>query len=117
MWLSKRAAQGAGRIQGGASVGDVTIGGAAPGVWTNGERRSVGLAGPGGYCWRPRVGESVLVLTSADGEAFAAGAVETQAPAELESGEVCIQSQGGAQIWLKNDGTILLVGKLAVESL
>ena len=45
-----------------AESGTVTIGGSTAGVLSRGEERNVPLASPGGYAWRPKNGERVLVI-------------------------------------------------------
>ena len=52
-----------------AELGRVTLGGDPAGVSLGGERRWIGVYGPGGYSWRPTAGDKVLVLKAgADGE-------------------------------------------------
>lgn len=46
----------------GAEVGVVTLGGDPAGVSLGGERRWLPVYSPGGYSWRPNVGDKVLVL-------------------------------------------------------
>ena len=51
-----------------AELGCVTLGGDPAGVSLGGERRWIGVYGPGGYSWRPTSGDKVLVLkTGAEG--------------------------------------------------
>lgn len=53
-----------------AELGTVTLGGDPAGVSLGGERRWIGVYGPGGYSWRPGAGDRVLVLKAgAEGEA------------------------------------------------
>lgn len=53
-----------------AELGTVTLGGDPAGVSLGGERRWLTVYGPGGYSWRPTVGDRVLVLKAgAEGEA------------------------------------------------
>lgn len=52
-----------------AELGTVTLGGDPAGVSLGGERRWIGVYGPGGYSWRPTAGDKVLVLKAgAEGE-------------------------------------------------
>ena len=71
-----------------AELGCVTLGGDPAGVSLGGERRWIGVYGPGGYSWRPTAGDKVLVLKAgAEGEAPCLLGM-SQEEAELEPGEV-----------------------------
>lgn len=71
-----------------AELGTVTLGGDPAGVSLGGERRWIGVYGPGGYSWRPTAGDKVLVLKAgAEGEAPCLLGM-SQEEAELEPGEV-----------------------------
>lgn len=111
MWLSKnaRAREAHGQE---ADVGVVSVGAQAPAVITDGETRDLAVFAPGGYAWRPAVGEQVLVL-----RAGATGAVAGARTSEcaLAPGEVCIFSSGGASIRLGADGSLALVGNVTVN--
>lgn len=82
-----------------AELGCVTLGGDPAGVSLGGERRWIGVYGPGGYSWRPTAGDKVLVLKAgAEGEAPCLLGVP-QAEAELKPGEVRITG-GESSIFL-----------------
>ena len=49
-----------------ADLGLVTQGGDPAGVYLGGERRWVAVCAPGGYQWRPRTGDKVLVVRAGD---------------------------------------------------
>ena len=49
-----------------ADLGLVTLGGDPAGVYLGGERRWVAVCAPGGYQWRPRTGDKVLVVKAGD---------------------------------------------------
>ena len=68
---------------------------------------------PGGYAWRPRAGETVLVIKA--GDAVCVTGTESGAETDLAAGEVKIFSAGGASILLKNDGTVEISGTLTVN--
>lgn len=52
-----------------AEMGTITMGGDPAGVSLGGERRWLNVYGPGGYSWRPTLGDKVLVLKAgAEGE-------------------------------------------------
>ena len=110
MWLSKQVALRRGAAEEPAAA-TVSVGGEAPAVVTDGERRQARLFSPGGYCWRPGGGDTVLVVGG--GEPCVAGR-EQQCPVALAPGEVYIYS-GGAAIHLKDTGEIVLHGRLVVE--
>lgn len=112
MWLSSqsRKAQRSGQ---GAETGVVTLEGEKTAVYLTGERRDLPVLSPGGYCWRPAEGETVLVLKSgADGEElWVAGVPNT---GEISPGEVRIQSRQAA-VFLGNDGSIDLRGTVKLN--
>lgn len=82
-----------------AELGTVTLGGDPAGVSLGGERRWIGVYGPGGYSWRPTAGDKVLVLKAgAEGESpCVLGTV--QEGDDLKPGEVRL-SGGGSSIHL-----------------
>ena len=113
MWLSQRTGRGK-YINRSTDVGDITIADAQTGVMLDGELRDLGLMTPGGYVWRPKKGQDVIVIKSADGENFAAG-IPLDSAQGVVPGEVLILSDGGCQIMLKNDGSILLSGRVNIN--
>ena len=68
MWLSRQMTAASGQDEAAVCTGIVTIGGARPSVMLGGERRELGVAGPGGIEWLPGVGDEVVVLRCDDGE-------------------------------------------------
>lgn len=85
-----------------AELGTVTLGGDPAGVSLGGERRWIGVYGPGGYSWRPTAGDKVLVLKAgAEGEAPCLLGV-SQEEAELEPGEVRLKG-GESSVFLGQD--------------
>jgi hypothetical protein len=110
MWLAKRSNRGG--APPGASYGVVTIGGRASAAVTDTELRDIGACLPGGYCWRPKAGQSVLILK--DGEKnYIIGAVENDGDG-LESGEIIIRSDA-VSIELRNDGKIKITGDTSLK--
>lgn len=100
-----------------AAVGQVTLSGDPAGVWLDGERRDLPVFAPGGYVWRPSLGEQVLVLkTGQQGEAPCVLGARCQDKWKLEEGEVVLFS-GKAALHLKKDGTVDITGKLTVNGL
>ena len=112
MWLSKRSAEVPGERS--AQMGGVTIGGGNVAVYTDMEQRGLELLSPGGYMWRPKVGQDVLVI-KCGGESVIAGARQSETPSEFMAGEVYIKSDGGAAVYLKNDGTIAFSGDAVIN--
>lgn len=114
MWLSQKlreqkAENGAGEF------GIVTIEGGAPAVLVRAEERELAVLAPGGYHWRPRSGEAVLVLKGGEQgtERYLLGCAQ-QEDEVLQPGEVCISS-GAAGIRLHTDGRIELTGRLYIN--
>lgn len=98
--------------RGGVAVGYATLEGETTGAYLDGERREIGVFGPGGYCWRPALGQELLVIKGDDGPCAAGSRCE----GELLPGEVLIYAaKGGASVRLKNDGSIELVGRVTVN--
>ena len=110
MWLSERKR---GRQYGEAMVGQTTLSGDPAGVYLDAERRTLAVFAPGGYAWRPAVGEEVLVLKQ-EGEKTCA--VGVRCGGDLAPGEVLIHAgQGDAAIKLGNDGTVELMGQVLIN--
>ena len=78
MWLSRKLSQHEMQDVASAQDGAVTIEGGELAVFSSGEKREVKTAAPGGYEWRPRKGENVLVVRGGTfgEEAYAVGVVE-----------------------------------------
>ena len=65
MWTSNRKREGLSQ-ECAADQGMVTLGGDPAAVYLGGERRWVSLYAPGGYQWRPKAGDKVLVVKAGD---------------------------------------------------
>ena len=75
--------------------GEVTLEGDPAGAYLDGERRQLAVYGPGGYCWKPVLGDRVLVLKAGQGGESPCVAGKRQGEAEtLGAGEVSISSSG-----------------------
>lgn len=61
---------------------------------------------PYGYSYAVPFGEELLFINSKKGGAGAG--VKMNSAEELESGEILIKSLGGASMYLKNDGTVVI---------
>lgn len=109
MWTSNRKQDGRTQEAPG-DVGVVTLGGDPAGVYLSGERRWVAVYAPGGYQWRPAVGEKVLVLKAGDHQESPCLVGVRQSEQQLEPGAVRL-SGGEGQIDLCKDG-IRLTGQV-----
>lgn len=107
MWLSKRIMQELPEPDS-ATLGTVSIGGEDAAVVTDTEKRQAKIITPGGYCWKPGVSDSVLIVKG--NELYLTGQLMHSAQ-ELAEGEVKVFSLGSA-ITLQNDGTIVLNGNV-----
>ena len=119
MWLSRKLSQHEMQDVASAQDGTVTIEGGELAVFSSGEKREVKTAAPGGYEWRPRKGENVLVVRGGTfgEEAYAVGVVEAAASG-LAPGEVRIRSgTGTAEIVLQINGRVDIIGLLFINGM
>lgn len=114
MWISRKMRPAPPTAD--ADLGVTTIAGGQAGVLTRGEVRSLPVYGPGGYLWMPQNGAQVLVIKGGPGgqEQCVAGMRQAEPEEPMEPGEVLIHG-GGASIYLKADGTLILKGRVCVE--
>ena len=78
-------------------------------VVSSGEHKNLPICAPYGVLSIPPAGERAVVLPLDDGEV----SIGVFAAAEnLSEGEVMLRSSGGASIVLKNDGTVLINGRV-----
>lgn len=120
MWAAKQIALRQSPESGGADMGVTTIGGDSASVLTRGEQRDLEVFAPGGVVWRPRAGDTVLVIkggTAAQEQCVAAASTAGQGPEGMLPGELFLYSIGGASIYLKADGSVEISGKLTVNGL
>ena len=119
MWLSRKLSQHEMQDVASAQDGTVTVEGGELAVFSSGEKREVKTAAPGGYEWRPRKGENVLVVRGGTfgEEAYAVGVVEAAASG-LAPDEVRIRSgTGTAEIVLHNNGRVDINGLLFINGM
>ncbi len=119
MWLSRKLSQHEMQDVASAQDGTVTIEGGELAIFSSGEKREVKTAAPGGYEWRPRKGENVLMVRGGTfgEEAYAVGVVEAAASG-LAPGEVRIRSgTGTAEIVLHNNGRVDINGLLFINGM
>ena len=97
-----------------AQQGVVTMSGESASVYLDGERRWIPTYAPGGYCWRPQLGEQVLVMKT--GEQGQDSCIVATCPEgqTLAPGEVRI-SGGGGEIFLADGGTVSVTGTLKIN--
>jgi hypothetical protein len=115
MWLSKQLKPAGPSAD--ADLGVTTIAGGSAGVVSRGEIRALPVYGPGGCVWQPASGETVLVIKGGTGgeESCVAGTEQKGAPEGMQPGELYLYSSGGASIYLRNDGAVILSGKLKLD--
>lgn len=109
MWLSKQQKRTSPPPS--VDTGQVTIADDSVAVELDSERRNLCVYAPGGYVWKPSVGQKVLVLKS-EGES---GIIGLPVETACEPGEISLSSEGGAQISLKNDASIVLDGEVKLN--
>ena len=73
------------------------------------EYRTLPNCGPYGIYTRPPQGKDILILSGRQGE-ISLGVVE-KSNIDLAAGEILLRSAGGASIYLRNDGKVLINGK------
>lgn len=104
-------------MQGGADLGVVTAAGNENGVSLGTERRWLRVVAPGGYRWKPKAGEQVLVLKlGQDGESACILACPGQESNDLLPGEVELHADGCA-MKLHNDGVVELWGDVRINGM
>lgn len=114
MWLSQQSRRTGGET--GPGVGLVTLAGTQPGIYLDGERRQTAVFGPAGYCWRPKVGQRVLVIKAgAEGELPCLVGAEQEPEEGLAPGEIALRGPGGGAVYLRGDGSVDLVGQVKVN--
>ena len=114
MWVSKQTKK---RETGGgpARVGVVTAAGQESGVYLGTQRCWLPVMAPGGYRWRPKTGEQVLVLkTGAEGESACVLARQEEPGEELQPGEVELYASG-CRVKLTGTGRVDVCGSVYVN--
>jgi hypothetical protein len=76
---------------------------------TDSEYRNVAQVGPWGILWKAPVSAQTILVDTNLGKT-SIGAVQSKKA--LEPGELLLFSQGGAEIYLKNNGEIVLNGQV-----
>lgn len=102
MWLSRQQKRNGQDVP--VETGEVTLSGETVAVELDSERRELPVYAPGGYRWRPKPGQKVLVLKTAEGPCV----VGTPSAGGLNEGETGMAVEGGAEVVLKEDGLIAM---------
>lgn len=117
MWTSNRKREGLSQ-ECAADQGIVTLGGDPAAVYLGGERRWVSLYTPGGYQWRPKAGDKVLVVKAGDHREIPClvgkRPDELSEEDELPPGSVRIHSGTGV-VLLDEEGLTLQGDEVALE--
>ena len=110
MWLSK---QGKGfEPNRTVETGAVTLTGETVAVELDSERRGLPVFAPGGYNWRPKLGQQVLVLKTGE------GACVVGVPSEqVKDGEIGLKAEGGAQVTLETEGRVKLGPEVEIDGI
>lgn len=100
-----------------ADVGVVTSSGTENGVLLGSERRWLPVMAPGGYRWKPRTGEMVLVLkTGNDGESPCILAGEAHKENSLQPGEVELVGPS-CSVKLTQSGQVVVQGLMVINGI
>lgn len=114
MWTAKQTKMTENRSAA-AQMGVVTAGGQRSDVYLGSQRCRLPVMAPGGYRWRPKAGEQVLVLKmGAQGEGDCVLARQEESGAELRPGEVELYAPG-CSLKLTQDGQVDVRGSLCVN--
>ncbi len=111
MWMAQRGRGTEGEATPLAQLGHVTVAELPLGVYVDGERRNLPLYVPGGFGWRPKVGDRVLVLKT-EGGGCVLGCPQTEEG--LDAGEIKL-SGVGCEVYLTAEGEISLSGDIVVN--
>ena len=114
MWISRKMSEASRREEPYASLGQITIGGEETGVMTESEHRNIPMISPGGFVWRPKTGQNVLLIQTDEGEKFITGAMNKGNGTALQDGEVEIYSEC-ASITIQNNGLVTILGNLKLD--
>ena len=113
MWLSERAAKNSIERPTHADTGKATSVGEGVNVFSQLEYRNVPIVTPGGFLWRPAVGEELTVIKCGPGE-MPCVIGKSGSSGNIESGEVMLFSKG-AVLKLKNNGDIEITGNIKLK--
>ena len=114
MWISRKMSEASHGGDSYASLGQITIGGEETGVLTESEKRNIPVVSAGGFSWRPKTGQDVLLIQTDEGEKVITGVLHQGSGTALQDGEVEICSDGAA-ITIGNNGIVTVLGNLKLE--
>lgn len=115
MWTSSQSRIAKGVSESQADLGVVTVSARESGVYLGTERRWLPVMAPGGYRWRPRLGDQVLVLkTGLQGESGCILARQEDRADELLPGEVELTGKD-CRVKLNAAGAVELWGDVTVN--
>ncbi len=97
-----------------AELGTVTLGGDPAAVLVGGERRTLPVYSPGGYCWRPAPGDRVLVLKTGSEREEPCVVGKVQTGGALAPGEVRLSGGGAAAVHVTG-AAVDLLGQVRVN--
>ena len=86
---------------------------------TRGEVRELPVYGPGGYVWLPENGAEVLVIKGGPGgeEQCVAGTAQSEAPRDMQPGEIYLHGPGGSSVYLRENGVVDIRGRLMINGI
>ena len=115
MWISKKLAQSNNQAQSdNTEIGNLSIStDDVVAAISSCEKRKIAFYTPLGIEFLPSVGQNVL-LVSCGNQTICAG-VEMIKTSKLKAGEIRLFSQGGANVYLKNDGSIELNDSVFID--
>lgn len=115
MWISKKLAQSNNQAQSdNTEIGNLSIStDDLVAAISSCEKRKISFYSPLGIEFLPSVGQNVLLI-SCGNQTVCAG-VEMNKPSNLKAGEIRLFSQGGANILLRNNGSIELNNSVVID--
>jgi len=117
MWISSQTRGGARVEEHDAQLGTVTASGRNVSAYLDGEQRWLPVMAPGGYRWRPCVGDQILVLkTGEQNEGACVIAGPDTGSDDLAPGEVEL-SAPGCRLKMNRLGTVEIVGQITVNGI
>ncbi len=112
MWISSNQNKRRAPETESAQLGEVTLSGETVGIFLSQERRGAKLIAPGGYHWRPREGNTVLVMKAGEAQEPCLLGEEEGTQRQLQPGEIWISVTDESGIHLRRDGRIELFGAI-----
>lgn len=115
MWISSQTRGSAQAAEHDAQLGTVTASGRNVNAYLDGEQRWLPVMAPGGYRWRPCVGDQVLVLkTGEQSEGACVLAGQEAGTDDLNPGEAEL-SAPGCRLKMSDAGVVEITGRITVN--